>query len=700
MRWEALSTKVGDADALLPATSIPGLLRTVTTPEFAGVRFHEVRARSALNEVPASSSMPFRWTVNPYRGCLHQCVYCMSGDTLVLMADGTTRRLADVRAGDRVYGTVVRGRYRRFVTTEVLAHWSTVEQAFEVLLEDGARLVASRDHRFLTRRGWKYVTGDGSGRGRRPHLTTNDEMLGLGRFVESEKASPDYRRGYLTGMIRDDGHCGTYTYDRPGRSPAVQHRFRLALADEEGLDRSQAYLEEIGITTQRFAFSPGSATRRPVAAIRTSRGAAIAAIRTYVAWPDEPSAAWRRGFLAGIFDAEGSYSGGVLRISNANRSILDQTCAAFRSLGFDAVEEPPRPNGVRTVRLRGGVTEAVRFFHVVDPAIRRKCTIDGVAVKNRARLRVVSVRPLGFDMPMYDITTGTGDFIADGVISHNCYARGSHAWLELDTGRGFDTEIVVKTNVAEVLGVEVRRPGWRREHVALGTNTDPYQRAEGRYQLMPGIIDALSSSGTPFSVLTKGTLLRRDLPRLADAAGQVDVGLGVSLAIWDDELHATLEPGTPTPRARLDLVRAVREAGLPCGVFLAPVLPWLTDGEAHLDAALAALAAAGATGVTVLPLHLRPGAREWWFTWLRRERPDLVLRYDRLYARGAYVPKSYRTALEERVKPLLHRHGLAGRRGGEQRGVNTDREGAFPSGSMPALQDAQPRHPSGLEPLF
>src|SRR3954454_10919019 len=159
-----------------------------------------------------------------------------------------------------------------------------------------------------------------------------------------------------------------------------------------------------------------------------------------------------------------------------------------------------------------------------------------------------------------------------------CFARRTHEWLEFDSGRDFDTQIVVKTNLVDVLRRELARPSWKREHVALGTNTDPYQRAEGRYKLMPGVIRALAGSGTPFSILTKGTLLRRDLRVLAGAAADVPLGLGVSLAIHDEELHQVLEPGTPSPRARLALVRALRDAGLPCGVMLAPVLPWLTDG--------------------------------------------------------------------------------------------------------------------------
>lgn len=289
-----------------------------------------------------------------------------------------------------------------------------------------------------------------------------------------------------------------------------------------------------------------------------------------------------------------------------------------------------------------------------------------------------------------------------------CYARRTHEWLEFDAGKDFDSQIVVKTNLVDVLRGELARPSWQREHVALGTNTDPYQRAEGRYRLMPGVIAALAESGTPFSILTKGTLLRRDIPALSAAATEVPVGLGVSMAIWDDALHAALEPGVPSPRARLDLVTALTDAGLPCGVFLAPVLPGLTDTVEQLDEAIGAIAAAGATGVTVIPLHLRPGAREWFMTWLRQAHPELVPRYERLYARRAYVPAEYRAWLQQRVAPLLSRHGLDRQSGGTARGagdavatgVPGDQEVGFPQGSLPAdgLPGVGPRSaPAGGE---
>src|ERR1700735_4862238 len=130
-----------------------------------------------------------------------------------------------------------------------------------------------------------------------------------------------------------------------------------------------------------------------------------------------------------------------------------------------------------------------------------------------------------------------------------CFARPTHEYLDLDCGNDFDTQVVVKTNVVDVLRRELGRRSWRRETVALGTNTDPYQRAEGRYALMPGVISALAESGTPLSILTKGTLLRRDLPLLADAATQVPVTVSVSLAVGDLELHKEVEPGTPGPQA-------------------------------------------------------------------------------------------------------------------------------------------------------
>ncbi|WP_036494895.1 Rv2578c family radical SAM protein [Nocardia sp. BMG111209] len=239
-----------------------------------------------------------------------------------------------------------------------------------------------------------------------------------------------------------------------------------------------------------------------------------------------------------------------------------------------------------------------------------------------------------------------------------CFARSTHEYLDLDAGRDFDSQIVVKTNVGAVLRRELARRSWHREPVALGTNTDPYQRAEGRYRLMPGIIRALADSGTPFSILTKGTLLRRDLPLLRAAAGQVPVRLAVSIAILDPDLHGGLEAGTPSPQARLDLVRALADAGFAVNVMAAPIVPYLTDGSAHLEELFGSIAAAGAASAVAIPMHLRGSTRGWFLEWLASHHPALLRRYRQLYGRGAYVTPEYAEWLRGRLDPLLDRHAL------------------------------------------
>lgn len=655
---------MADAAALPGLEQLNGLVRSVTTPEFAGVTFHEVLCKSALNHVPSASAMPFDWTVNPYRGCSHACVYCLHPDTRVLMADGRSKRIADVRAGDEVIGTRREGAYRRYVRAAVSAQWTTRKHAYRVTLADGTELTASGDHRFLTERGWKYVGPAGAGSPQRPSLTTNNKLMGFGTggVVADATETDAYRQGYLCGMIRGDGMMLKRTYPRSkGEGTFVAHRFRLALADAEALERSRAYLRGVGVSTTLRRFAPATPQRREMNAIFTSRRADFDAIGEAIRWPESASPEWSRGFLAGIFDAEGSCSRGVLRISNSDADILAAIGDSLRRHDFHFVQEPPRPNGVSSVRLLGGLPARRRFFELTQPAITRKLSLIGDAVKSDAPLRVVSIEDLGETIDMVDITTSTGDFIANGVVSHNCFARGTHEYLELDAGRDFDTQVVVKVNVADVLAKELRRGSWRHEPVMLGTNTDPYQRAEGRYKLMPGIVSALTESGTPFSILTKGTLLRRDLPLLKDAAADVHVTLAMSIAVFDDHLQHLIEPGTPTAAARLETVRAATEAGFRVTVFLMPIIPHLTDSIAAIDHALARIKEAGAARVVYGALHLRPGAKQWFLQWLEQRHPELVSSYRGLYPGAtSTAPKAYRSWLAKRVRPLLRVYGLDG----------------------------------------
>jgi DNA repair photolyase len=582
------------------------------------------------------------------------------------MANGRTLPIADVRVGDKIYGTVKDGYYRHYAITTVVAHWSTVKPAFRIILEDGTQLVASGDHRFLTERGWKHVTGAEQGPLQRPFLTVNNKLMGMGGFAEGPKQDADYQRGYLCGMIRGDGHLRSGSYDSRNGTSYQNHQFRLALTDSEALDRTREYLSYVGIGVTEFTFAEATDARRLMTAIRCSSRGSVRFIEWLIAWPTSPTPDWHKGFLAGIFDAEGSYSG-AWRVSNTDPEIIGWTTRALDALGFKYVLEPTvRANGLVVVRLRGGLREVMRFFHTTDPAITRKRSIDGVALKSDAKLRVVSIEPLGLEIPMYDITTGTGDFIANGVVSHNCFARNTHTYLDLDSGHDFDSKVVVKVNAPELLRKKLASPSWQGEHIAMGTNVDCYQRAEGRYQLMRGIIAALRDAANPFSILTKGTLILRDLDLLLAAAEVTQVGLNVSAAFVDEDLWRAIEPGTPAPARRLAACATLNDNGLPCGVLMGPVVPYLSDSPAQLDAAVRRIAASGASHVTPIVLHLRPGTREWFLGWLRTAHPELLPRYAELYGRGAYAPRAYQERIAGQVRELAGRYGVGQAAGGRR----------------------------------
>ncbi len=504
VRWSNL-TLGADAQHRLPGYRDEAVVRRFDAPEALDMRFYEVHARSALNRVPGASRMPFRWTVNPYRGCSHACRYCLWGGTPILMADGRHKPIAGLEVGEDIYGTVRRGSYRRFVVTKVLAKWASIKAAHRVTLEDGTQLIASDDHRFLTTRGWKHVTGAERGPLCRPHLTLNSKLMGTGRFADAP--------------------------------------------------------------------------------------------------------------------------------------------------------------------------------------------IEGDQIKTKARLGVVSVEALEIDMPMYDITTGTGDFIADGVVSHNCFARPTHTYLGFNAGRDFEREIVVKVNAPEVLRAELARPSWKGEHVALGTNTDPYQWVEGRYRLMVGIWEALrdagGGAGNPCSVLTKSPLVLRDLPLLVAIAERTTVSASLSIPTLDERAWRATEPHTPNPRARLEAVAELNRAGIPTGVLIAPLMPGINDAPHQLEPLLQGAIEAGARSIGGVALHLRGEVKDVFMEWLREQRPELVERYEELYRRGAYAPRGERARLAGLVR---------GRAPLERDATTRDQNGRWP-GLRPGATDA-PAPPAQQQRLF
>jgi DNA repair photolyase len=257
-----------------------------------------------------------------------------------------------------------------------------------------------------------------------------------------------------------------------------------------------------------------------------------------------------------------------------------------------------------------------------------------------------------------------------------CFARNTHTYLDLDYGEDFNSQIVVKVNAAERLRKELSARSWKGEHIAMGTNVDPYQRAEGRYELMRGILEALRDFANPFSILTKGSLILRDVDLLQQCAEVAEVGTNVSVGFVDRHLWRSLEPGTPAPQKRLEVCRKLNEGGIPCGVLMAPIIPCLTDSPDQLCATVRAIADAGATHVAPIVLHLRTGAREWYMGWLGEHHPDLVARYEKLYSRGAYAPKAYQEEITGRVHELARKFGIGRAEPSEARRV---RAGAPPA---------------------
>ena len=238
-----------------------------------------------------------------------------------------------------------------------------------------------------------------------------------------------------------------------------------------------------------------------------------------------------------------------------------------------------------------------------------------------------------------------------------CFARASHFFLDMNSGKDWQTKIVVKVNAAEVLRSELRKKRWKGESIAMGTNTDPYQRCEGKYALTRAILKTLVEYRNPFSILTRGTLMLRDLDVLQDAATVTDISTSYSVPTLDEDAWRRSEPGTPHPRKRVEAVRRLNEAGIPCGVLVAPILPGISDGKDQLREVIEACLDAGATHVSPILLHLRPRVKEVYMEWLQDEYPDLVPRYQSMYRRSAYASNSEKDELSKTVRDLIEESG-------------------------------------------
>ena len=229
-----------------------------------------------------------------------------------------------------------------------------------------------------------------------------------------------------------------------------------------------------------------------------------------------------------------------------------------------------------------------------------------------------------------------------------CFARPTHEYLNLNAGKDFERRIVVKVNAVERVRAEVQAKRWAGDLIAMGTNTDPYQRCEGKYRLTRGIVEVLGEARNPFSILTKSTLILRDIDVLAEAAQRTTVQTAFSVGTVDGEVWKLTEPGTPHPRRRLEALVRLREAGIPTGVLVAPILPGISDSPAQLETLARALVEAGVESASPIVLHLRAGVKEHYLGWLAEARPDLLTRYDQTYGRRAYAPKAVQNEITAR----------------------------------------------------
>ena len=247
-----------------------------------------------------------------------------------------------------------------------------------------------------------------------------------------------------------------------------------------------------------------------------------------------------------------------------------------------------------------------------------------------------------------------------------CFARPTHDYLGLGIGSDFERKIVVKVNAVERLRAELRAPRWAGDPIAMGTNTDPYQHAEGKYHLTRGIVETLTAARNPFSILTKSTLVLRDAALLAAACARTGVSVSFSIGTLDRSVWKLTEPGTPPPDRRVEALRRLTAMGIPCGVLVAPVIPGLSDSEAQLRQLVEACAEAGATSVAGVALHLRGAVRPHYLDWLRQARPDLVRLHAERFRRGAYQAEAERRRVEDAVRAAAascgvthHDRGLA-----------------------------------------
>jgi DNA repair photolyase len=598
-RFETLHLELDDRDEDAFGDDEPGRLPTV---------FYRDGSRTILAEND-SPDVGFRFSLNPYRGCEHGCVYCLGPETPVLHADMTWRPIGEARVGDVLVGfdeLPAPGQARKLRRAVIEAVWWSRKETRR-LRTAHADVVTTAGHRWLQARDFRWSTTDALAPGARLRHAT---------VTAAESIDDDYRVGYIAGLSLGDG---TFRYQPGWRSNRLgfpMAYWRVALVDDEPLDRVVAHLRCFGVEASVRPFFAGAPNRRPLRKVEVRALARLAVIHGIV-HADRDSRSYRRGFVAGFFDAEG-HSGDSLRISQVDVGVLERVQRYAASLGFEFVLEP-RPDRASTLRLKGRLVDRLRFFSVCQPAIARKMhalfgremNLDPDLVQAVERGPVADV---------VDIQTSTGTFLAAGLATHNCYARPSHEYLGFSAGLDFERRIMVKEDAPALLRATFMKPRWQPEVVALSGNTDCYQPVERRLGITRRCLEVFVEFLNPVSAITKSALVARDADLFAELARHGAAHVLVSITSLDPELARRMEPRAARPERRLDAVAALAAAGVPVGVMIGPVVPGLNDAE--IPRILQAAKRAGARTAHWVLLRLPKPVDALFDGWLMQHYPE------------------------------------------------------------------------------
>jgi DNA repair photolyase len=574
--------------------------------------------RDASKSVLAENDSPdvgFRFSLNPYRGCEHGCIYCLRADTPMLYADLRWRPIGNVQVGDVIAGFDEHpepGRTRKLRMAVVEAvRWS--RRPTLRLIGERGEVVTTAEHLWLQVRDYRWTRTDRLAPGR---------SLRRVPLVSPEAVDDDYRVGYLAGLSLGDG---TFRYQPGWRSdkrgfPAAY--WRVALADDEPLERVVEYLACFAVPAEIRSFYGGPLSRRPMRKVEVRSLARLAVIHGIIT-ADRETRSYRRGFVAGFFDAEG-HNGTSLRLSQKDVGVLERVRRYGSSLGFDFVVEP-RPGRASTLRLVGGMLERMRFFSICHPAIRRKTTALFGREMNCApeTIRAIEAGPVA---DVVDIQTSTRTFFAGGLATHNCYARPSHEYLGFSAGLDFERRIMVKEDAPALLRQALSSPRWVPQVVALSGNTDAYQPVERRLGITRRCLEVFAEFRNPVGIVTKSALVARDADLLAELARHRAAHVCCSVTTLDPDLARRMEPRAAQPAKRLETIATLASAGVPVTVLIGPVIPGLNDSE--IPRILAAAAKAGATSSSWVLLRLPRPIDELFIRWLEDhvpERRDRVL---------------------------------------------------------------------------